>query len=460
MKKFNGKIIIIWGLGITGKAAISFFNKHFPSCKMITIDQKEPTGQAKDFLLEHKTNFEKYDKLESLLESSDYIFPSPGIDASLYKKFNNKFISEVDVFQQHKNGETIAITGTLGKTTITSMLSQIIEQNNHKVCTGGNIGTSLFDLIEKQKDVDYNVLELSSFQLENTKNFAPDLAIWTNFYSNHLDRHKTLDEYKKAKMNIYKYQNQAQKILLNTQILENTSSKELTNINSKLSFFSENHPSNSLIKSFPENTKWFYSKDKNLVIKTKNKESIIAQLPNNEKTFPINWITMYSALSLLKIPIPNNEILSAVQPVSEHRIEHLGQQNKIHFYNDSKATIPQSTMAAIRKLNHKHITLIIGGISKGVDREHFIKEIRNEVQHTVCFGKESVQLAQWCKKYSVPFNKSENLETALILAIKNTPQKGCVLFSPSGASFDLYLNYIERGNNFKNLLKTVIGQES
>ena len=146
--------------------------------------------------------------------------------------------------------------------------------------------------------------------------------------------------------------------------------------------------------------------------------------------------------------------IKTIKPVSEHRIEYLGLVNKIHFYNDSKATIPQSTIAAIKKLNYKHITLIVGGISKGIDREFFIKEIQNKIQHVVCFGKESAQLALWCKKYSITYSEAANLEKSLFWAIKNTPGQGCVLFSPSGASFDLYSNYIERGNHFKKIIKS------
>ena len=450
MINLKNKIIGIWGLGITGKSVINFLHKHFPSNSLVATDSKKLNTQQQNFLKNNNVDFLSNEELENFLKKCDVIIPSPGISLKSHNRYHNKMLSELDLFQHFFNKKTIAITGTLGKTTITHMLAQLLNSQGVKSESGGNIGIGLLDLIEKQSNLDCAVLELSSFQLEYTKAFAPDIAIWTNFHPNHLDKHKNINEYLSAKQNIYKNQNHNQKCLINAEIIEHIEGDLIAKNN--VSFFSIKKPPRITVESFNNDTKWFYLQNNNLVRLTNNTEKKIAKLPNTQSTFEINWVIMLSTLNLLEISIPTNKVLEKIEPVSENRIEFIKTINGIDFYNDSKATISQSTIAAVEKLSDKNITLILGGISKGVDRESLIEQLQGKIKQAVCFGKESEQLHKWCKKHGIDSCEIATLDDASNIALNKTSEGEIILLSPAGASFDLYSSYIERGNHFKKLV--------
>ena len=147
--------------------------------------------------------------------------------------------------------------------------------------------------------------------------------------------------------------------------------------------------------------------------------------------------------------------MKTIEPFSAHRIEFVKTVDGIEYYNDSKATISQSTLAAVEKLKNKKITIILGGISKGVKREEFIRQLSGKIKQAICFGKEAKELYTWCKKFGINSTQEKSLEAALEKARKKTPAGECILFSPAGASFDLYSNYMERGKHFISLVESL-----
>ena len=152
--------------------------------------------------------------IEPFLAAHDQILVSAGIDLRPYEKFAHKFIGELDLFAQEWRKPFIAITGTVGKTTVTHILGTVLQHLGKKAVIGGNIGVGLCDLLETAQDAELAVVEVSSFQLELSKSFAADLAIWTNFSPNHLDRHGTLEAYRDAKNKIITMQRAGQKALV------------------------------------------------------------------------------------------------------------------------------------------------------------------------------------------------------------------------------------------------------
>ena len=437
------KKIGIWGSGVVGRSAIKYFLDKKDYKIVALADKKEPDSEFLEFLHEqnltlsldtkflrnftrderednNNINFYLDENITDFLESCDQILASPGIDLRKYSSHTHKWLTEADIFRDNWKKPIIAITGTIGKTSIVTLLSDVLKQNNIKVATGGNIGTGMLDLLEIEKDCDLAILELSSFQLEYCKSFAPDLAIITNIFPNHLDRHGDMQSYIKAKFNIFAHQKMGQKVLL---------PEELTQEIKKL-----------VSEKKPQEISFFSSKTK-----------LSHVIPNI--SYPINWVIIFKACELMKIEIKNLNIDNLEIP--DHRVEFIREFNGIEFYDDSKSTVCQATLAAVEKLKDKPIILFLGGISKGVDRSGLIKDLKDKVSQIICFGSEAEELNKFCLENSIPSTYSKTLEESFAICLSKAQTGSRVLFSPSGASFDLFKDYKDRGDKFKNLVKNL-----
>jgi UDP-N-acetylmuramoylalanine--D-glutamate ligase len=179
------------------------------------MDQQEKIAERIHSLHNPKVSFQTEEHKELFFSSCDYILVSTGIDIrAYYATYKEKWLNELDLFADDWKKPIIAITGTVGKTSTVSFLSALLQQHQYAIATGGNIGIATFDMLSTQKEMDYAVLEVSSFQLEHCASFAPDLAILTNFYPNHLDRHGSEQDYFDAKYNMFAHQNNHQKALI------------------------------------------------------------------------------------------------------------------------------------------------------------------------------------------------------------------------------------------------------
>ena len=189
----------IWGFGKVGKAAIAYL--YAQGYQIGIMDKRKPTPQEQTYLQEKNIAWYSEDKQESFFYSHEFIIPSPGINisAACYATHRNKWLTELDFFNTAFTKPIVAITGSIGKTSTTHILNQLFKIVSIPIATGGNIGIPTFDLINQQNTVDYALLEVSSFQLNYCKNFAPTLAIWTNFHPNHLDHHGSEHNYFLAK---------------------------------------------------------------------------------------------------------------------------------------------------------------------------------------------------------------------------------------------------------------------
>ena len=390
------------------------------------------------------------DNLETFFKHHDYILASPGIDTAAYRD-KAQFIEEVDLFCSSWHKQIIAITGTVGKTTITSALSDIVSKQM-PLCTGGNIGIPMLDLLAEQQTAAYALLELSSWQLEHCTEFTPDIAIWTNLYENHLDRHKTMEQYFQAKARILTQQTKTQKALLpltlRDQILALQPQAELWWITSE--------PTAHLDQKKISGQEHLVYVEHGQIMHLYNGSTkplfALKQLPKT--TFVDNWLYIIATLHLLAIPLDKNAP-SATQ--LEHRLELVTNHNEIMFYNDSKATTPASTLAAVKQFPGKPILLFLGGLSKGIDRSTLIAQLPGNITHIICFGAEAKQLKRLCDQYGKRATRYDDLETAFESAMRMAQPQDLVLFCPAGSSFDLYTNYQERGNHFKQLVRRFVG---
>ena len=394
---FSNKNIGIWGFGTVGQSALRFFARQ--NAHLTIHDARLPNDAQQALLQTYNAQYEP--NQDAFLAAHGLILPSPGIHLRPYAGSKHIWLSEADLFDACWSKPIIAVTGSVGKTSVVHLLAQILECAGKSVAVGGNIGTGMLDLLACQNTADYALLELSSFQLALCRSFAPDLAIITNLYPNHLDRHDSFEAYVAAKLNIVRHQRSEQQALVPP------------------------HPSPN------------------------------AQLPlgnNATLTFGQNWQLIGAALELLNIPFPDLQKVQLKLP--EHRLEHVATIGEIDWYNDSKATTPQAVLAAIKQLKERPIILLLGGLSKGVSREPLIAQLIGKVKQVIAFGAEAAEIKRLCQTYDLTCATTDTLEQAVKLARSSVIVGDQILFSPGGSSFDLFCNYQKRGQKFKELVHT------
>ncbi|HEX4068957.1 MAG TPA: UDP-N-acetylmuramoyl-L-alanine--D-glutamate ligase [Candidatus Babeliales bacterium] len=482
------KSIGIWGFGIVGKAAVNYF--HVQGYQLGIMDKRNPHEQEQDYIKEKKITWYYESQQELFFNSYDFIIPSPGININpdCYATHKDKWLFELDFFYSTFQKPIIAITGSIGKTSTTYILNELFKKLDIPVAMGGNIGIPTFDLIKQRNNVDYALLEVSSFQLNHCKTFAPHLAIWTNLHPNHLDHHTTEDKYFLAKENIIAHQTKNHISLVHF-MLRNTITPPIAG--HQRSYFIATCPTMHELSLLTHDEQLYYIQtspgarpacptepwrsrepvegylgvleENNLEISSVMRYAGGIHTPIMELTpalhalsFIENILLITAVCDLLKL---KNQALNAIATtiqLPEHRIEKISAINNVEFYNDSKATTTASTLAAIKKLYPRPLHLFLGGLSKGVDRAPFIAQLRNQVKHIYCFGKEAESLHAVCIANDIPATYFSTLDDAIKACILLVTSGDCVLLSPAGSSYDLYENYEQRGKHFKELVMKYI----
>jgi UDP-N-acetylmuramoylalanine--D-glutamate ligase len=455
--KLNKNIsrIGIWGFGKMGKSAVQYL--HTQGYDVSIMDARIPTPEDLDYLREK--NITWYDQnnqneQNSFFNFSDYIIPSAGIyiSPSCYATHIQKWLPELDFFYQHFHKPIIAITGSIGKTSITHILSKLFQELSVPVAVGGNIGIPTFDLIAQQNNVDYAVLEVSSFQLMHCEKFAPTVAVWTNFYPNHLDYHASENEYFLAKYNIFKYQSDGAFSFVPLALREKIPAPLSPHTHA---YFVSHKPSSLVCNQLQTNDILYYAHNNIIWRYAQSTHTHILSLTSElyNLSFLENIILIAGVCDIMKKNVQALQIIAATIELPAHRLEKIGSVGNVTFYNDSKSTTIASTLAAVEKLKQQPLHLFLGGLSKGVDRALFVAQLKNKVKHIYCFGKEANILLQMCTNNSIMATQHINLKNAIDTCMTKIKPGDCVLLSPAGSSFDLYNNYEHRGNHFKELVK-------
>lgn len=473
----------ILGFGVVGKSALKFFQnkKTRDEFRIDVWDQKILDTDSQKFLTDKMIQFfdSESHSLDQFIQSHDYIIPSPGVNLNDFYAYKDKFICELDLFADNFKKPTIAITGSLGKTTTTKLLGKLTGQiskslinqwvfenkQNVRPFVGGNVGLGMLDVDENQSNFDLGILEISSFQLEFSKYFAPHIAILTNCYPNHLDRHKTMKHYLQAKLNLMKYQAIDQFAIISEQVLCEEAlpflRDDLNNIRSQVCLTFTQKPDMGRLDSLGIKIDKIFYKNEDRLIYFDPKQGYeidifdLSLLP--EVTFIENWIQVITAIYLLNADMgslseyfkKNNDEFKVDD--HHHRVEYFATVEGVDFYDDSKATVIQSTLAATKMLaRNGPVILILGGLGKGVDRSPLCQELSQipQLKKVFCFGPE-------CADFSSIACKLDSLED-IVSEVKRIMSKGDqVILSPSGTSFDFYKNYKERGQAFKNLITKI-----
>jgi UDP-N-acetylmuramoylalanine--D-glutamate ligase len=402
------KKIAILGYGLEGQDAEKYFKKQ--RAEITVLDKK----------------FDK-NYLENL-SSFDLIIRSPGVYRFLpelveAEKAGIEISSAIKIFFENCQAKIIGVTGTKGKGTTATLIYEILKKAGKDVYLAGNIGKPYLELLPIIHNSSYVILELSSFQLIDL-NKSPQIAAVLNITTDHLDWHKNREEYVNAKKNIVSHQTTSDWAVINKQY--------------------------ETPKSFANETKGqvvFFSKNE---LEEKYKKNLLLRGEHNLE----NIAAAVAVAKILKIEDEDIlEILSSFKGL-EHRLELVGEKAGITFYNDSFATGPQPTIAAIKSFTEP-ITLILGGYDKGLDYQELCQEIskRKNIEKIILIGDIREKLKKELEKNifsgKIIDLKYSKMDKIVENAYKNISKGGVVLLSPAAASFDMFKDYKDRGNQFK-----------
>ena len=401
----------------------------------------------KELLFKNDIQFEENGHEQANKLNVDYVIKSPGIPetAAIIKQLNHKqiqIISEIEFASKFTDATIIGVTGSNGKTTTTTMIYEILKSENADVDIAGNIGISFASKVAASNTKNY-VLELSSFQLDGIIDFNPHIAIMTNLSPDHLDRYNnSFKNYINSKFNILKNQSEKDYFIYD---LEDVNIVEF--IKNNIHKIKSNLLPFSTTKTIDSVT---YLEDKN-IISIINKNKII--MPTNN--FPLigthnlkNAMAATTVANLLKIRKETiRKSLEHFQAV-EHRLEHVLKINKVNYINDSKATNVNAAYYALDSMQSSTVW-IVGGIDKGNKYEELFTLVNEKVKAIICLGKDNKKIFENFENLVEYIIEVKSMSEAVKEAYSIAKSNDNVLLSPACASFDLFKNYEDRGEQFK-----------
>lgn len=440
------KNVLLIGLAKTGVSTIKYLSKMGSNVVVNDIKTKEDLKEILEDLKEIE-NIEyilgKHIENIENIENIDLVVVSPGVplDLPFIKNIKEKveIIGEVELSYRLSNlPKIIGITGTNGKTTTTSLVSSIFKEAKEDVFTVGNIGNPVIDTVDVATKESVLVTELSSFQLESIDTYKPHISAILNFSEDHLNRHHTMEEYIKAKCNIYKNQDENDYIILN---YDDILVRNLRDTKAKKIYFS----CDSILEKgvyLDENEDIIINIDKKINLMNKNELKIKGKhnVQNAMAGIAISYIYGIDVF-IIKNALKN---FSGV----EHRQELVKNINGITFINDSKATNPDSSIKAIN--SYENIILIAGGMDKENDFENLLENAKGRVKSLVLLGETAQKIKDLAlKKGFDDVNIVANMKEAVSMSYEKANEGDIVLLSPACASWDMYKSFEVRGRDFK-----------
>ena len=443
----RNKKITILGFGLEGKSTYNFIRKNLPKIQLdIRCDEENIDEENRYLNRDEYISFITGNRYLEGIEEYDIILKSPGISFKNIdiSKFKEKISSQLELFLEYTKSFTIGITGTKGKSTTSSLIYEMLTNQNKDVELLGNIGTPIFDELEKIKENTITVLEISSHALQYIKK-SPNISILLNLYEEHLDYYKSFSEYVDAKFNIFKFQKQDDIAIFNLendQILKKNCPFKKTDYGITINNINNNLTANTIYK---KDNYIYYNNQKIYDVSNKRK------LKGNHNLNDIMFILAVS--NILKLDLNKTvKTINNFKPL-EHRLEYVGKFKDINYYNDSIATIPEATMESIKALENVN-TLIVGGNDRGVNQNNLINFLKiSDVKNIICLPKTGEYIYEGLNKTNKKVVKVKDLKKAVDLAKILTDKNSICLLSPAASSYGYFKNFKARGNMFKEYVK-------
>lgn len=445
-QRFDSKKILILGFGMEGQSTYNFFRTHFPSSHLAVMDQNE--DYVRSLIKDESTFIYTKDTYLKPIGPIDYVFKSPGVPLKTIEEvFDSKqILSQTQLFIEAFRDRIIGISGTKGKTTTASFMAFFLNMLGKQVKLVGNIGIPVLDEIFEDDGETIYVYELSSHQLE-VVTVSPKYAILLNLFEEHLDHYHSFDHYAFAKLNLFKYQ-----------------------VPGDLRIYNQD---NEVLNQFVSRL----NPVKDLEVLTFGHQILEEGLRIEEETLSLHYgqQRVHIPLDISKQIRGTHNLLNALisgliamvwssydhqvmlEALAEfkgvpHRLEFIGSYHGIDFYNDSIATIPAATLAAIKAIKNTS-SVIVGGMDRGIDYQLLLEYIADSshlqwilLPNTGHRFYDQLGQPSHC-------HKAENMEEAVRLAYQVTKSQGACLLSPAAASYGFYKNFEARGKHFCQLVE-------
>ncbi|MEE3035425.1 MAG: UDP-N-acetylmuramoyl-L-alanine--D-glutamate ligase [Bacteroidota bacterium] len=444
----EGKIVIL-GAGESGLGSAVLAKKK--GLNVFVSDNDFISNETKASLDSLGVSWEERKHTFSKMKDADWIIKSPGIKnkskiVSQLRRVNIPVISEIEFASKFTSSKIIGITGSNGKTTTALLTHHILSQGGLRVGIAGNIGKSFArDIAEN--NYEYYVLEISSFQLDDIIDFSPNIGVITNVVPDHLDRYENnFKKYLGSKLKITKNQTEEDLLLFNSNDPDLT--EQILSLNPKAKLHSYGKKNN-----WSNNT---YHHDKNIIIKTKKRKTMI-----NTLEFSLsgqhNLLNAMAAVTIANLfDISKDKIRESLTNFkgAPHRLEPVLKIQNVKYINDSKATNVNAAFFALESINTPTVW-IAGGIDKGNDYEPLLPLVREKVRAIICLGENNEKLFETFYPIIDLMVEVKTMSEAVKIAHNIAKRNDHVLLSPACASFDLFKNYQDRGEQFKKAVKSL-----
>lgn len=447
----TGKKVLVFGSGISGIGAVKLLEDHGAEVilydgndKLDKVAMKEQLGDGV------KAEIILGEFPEKLIDTLDIAVLSPGVptDLPVVNAMRDKkvaVIGEVELAYAFGKGDVLAITGTNGKTTTTTLLGEIMKAYKEHTYVVGNIGNPYTVAARQMEEDAVAVAEMSSFQLESIATFRPKVSAILNFTPDHLNRHHTMEAYVNAKKNIAKNQTAEDYCILN---YEDERTREFgEHIDAQVIYFS----------SRQKLEKGIYLDNGNMIYKNPE-EVLVCNVDELQLLGMHNYENYMAAVAMAAVyGVPMDIIRKVIRAFKgvEHRIEYVTEKNGVVYYNDSKGTNPDAAIKGIQAMNRRTV-LLGGGYDKGSEFTEWINAFDGKVKKLILIGatKEKIAAdAEKCGFHDYVF--ADTFEEAVLLAAKTAESGDAVLLSPACASWGMFPNYEVRGDEFKRIVNSL-----
>ena len=440
--------VMVFGAGISGKGAAAELAEQGKTVFLYDDTPKVLEPGLSDLLASHGGGFVS-GNIEEVLAKVQQVVLSPAVPGSLpvlqeARARGVEVIAEVELAWRNYPGHMVAITGTNGKTTTTTLVGEMLKTLPVKTAVGGNIGLALSREVKGLGKDSWVAAEVSSYQMEGIRDFCPDVAVVLNLTPDHMERHKTMEEYGRCKRNVFINQTAKQVTVLNYDDPEVRTWGKYSK--GTLCYFSRNAvlPEGVYMKDGSFFVKW---KNKTIEICHKNELQIFGA-HNEENVLAAIACGFFAGVT----PDDMRKTLLDFKGV-EHRIEFVATVNGVPYYNDSKATNTDSVIKALEAFPSGHIVLLAGGHDKMTPLEPMMNLIREKADMLILLGEARERFHQAAVTAGVEnVIMADGFEAAVETAYKNARPPQVVLLSPACSSYDMFNNFEERGRYFKKLV--------
>ena len=442
MDLFNKKILVV-GLGMTGIATARFLKNMGAVVTVTDMAKEDELGESVAIIRKLGINMELGSHENSTFENADLIVLSPGVPHAIpqIQRAKDKGIDvlgEIELASKFIDQPVIAITGTNGKTTTTTLLGEMLKSSGFNVFVGGNIGSPLIGYVDREEKAEIVVVEVSSFQLDTIESFKPKVGVLLNITEDHLDRYKDFTAYAKSKCRIFENQNSSDTAVLNG---DDPLIRKLT----------ENIKSNKLFFAAEKNN------EEGAVVNGNNITLFSEKMPEpgKQKTYDLSGTSIKGKHNIENASAACLAALSAggtiegIQTALDnfkglpHRLEYVATVNGVKYFNDSKATNVDAVIRALECFSDR-VILIMGGRNKGADFDSLRDIVRHITKKVIAIGEAKENIISSFNGV-VPVNTSATMEDAVFTACDAAKPGDVVLLSPACSSFDMYNDYTHRG---------------